>query len=228
VPNRPLIQLTDVVAGHGAKTVLTGVNWAVRRGQAWYVVGRNGAGKSTLLATALGRCPALAGQVQRHSGLVAGSVPQQCGLVSELPVTIAEFVGLGLVDVPSTRRAERVADALMMCGLTSLARCQVWRVSSGERRRAMIARALVLRPNLLALDEPNAGLDAIAERELLALLIRLRGVDVTVICITHDWSVAAAQASHVAVIADGTLREVAPRDLLAPPIVGPSSGAGIP
>lgn len=215
-----LIHLNEVTAGHTEKTVLKAVTWSVRRGDAWYVVGRNGAGKSTLLATALGRLPTQSGQLYHHPNLRVGSVPQYCGLVRELPVTVAEFVGLGLLNVVRTQRAMLVQNALASCGLKALADSQVWRVSGGERRRAMIARALALQPNLLALDEPSAGLDVTAERDLMMLLRRLRNDGVTVICITHDLQLAATQASHVAVIANGTLREVAPLQVLDPQLLG--------
>lgn len=215
-----LIHLNEVTAGHTGKPVLKAVTWSVRRGDAWYVVGRNGAGKSTLLATALGRLPTQSGQLHHHPNLRVGSVPQYCGLVRELPVTVAEFVGLGLLNVVRTQRAMLVQNALTSCGLTALADSQVWRVSGGERRRAMIARALALQPNLLALDEPSAGLDATAERDLMMLLRRLRNDGVTVICITHDLHLAATQASHVAMIANGTLREVAPLQVLDPQLLG--------
>lgn len=213
----PLIQCTDVSVGHGATPVLSKVNWAVHRGQMWSVIGRNGVGKSTLLATALGRLPTLSGQLRRLPGLVTGSVPQQCGLTTNLPVTVREFVELGLFAIPRKQRQSLINAALMTCGISALASCQVWRVSGGERQRAMIARALATRPNLLALDEPCAGLDAVAESELMKVLRRLSGDGVAVIYITHDTHLAATQSSHVAVIDQGTLLEMEPHKLLRQP-----------
>lgn len=210
----PLIQCTDVSVGHGSTPVLSKVNWTVHRGQMWSVIGRNGAGKSTLLATVLGRLPTLSGHLRRLPGLVTGSVPQQCGLTTNLPVTVREFVELGLFAIPRKQRQSLVNAALMTCGISALAGCQVWRVSGGERQRAMIARALATRPSLLALDEPCAGLDAVAESELMKVLRRLSADGVAVIYITHDRYLAATQSSHVAVIDHGTLLEMEPQKLL--------------
>lgn len=208
-----LIQMSNVTVGYAAKPVLTGVTWTVQRGQAWYVVGRNGAGKSTLLATALGRLSPTSGVVHRHSHLNAASIPQQCHLITDLPVTLHEFVGLGLIMPSSPLRRQLVDTALATCGLTGLANRQVWQVSGGERRRAMIARALALRPEILVLDEPAAGLDAESERDLLGLLQRLRADGVTVIYVTHDLHLAATQATHVAAITNGRLTVIAPGEV---------------
>ena len=210
----PLIQCTDMSVGHGTLPVLSKVNWTVHRGQTWSVIGRNGVGKSTLLATVLGRLPPLCGHLRRLPGLVTGSVPQQCGLVTNLPVTVREFVELGLFAIPRKQRQSLVNAALMTCDISALASCQVWQVSGGERQRAMIARALATRPSLLALDEPCAGLDAVAESELMEVLRRLSADGVAVIYITHDIHLAATQSSHVAVIDQGTLREIEPQKLL--------------
>jgi len=211
--DQTLIAMTAASVGYDGVAVLRGITWSVSAGQAWFLIGRNGAGKSTLLATAIGRLAPLAGEVRRRPGLVIASVPQHCNLTHDLPVTVTEFVGSALVDLTRAERSACVTTALATCGLTQVADRQMWRISGGERRRAMIARAVGRRPDLLALDEPFAGLDADGERDLMALLNRLRGEGVTIICITHDWALAAAQASQVAMIAEGTLREIAPQRL---------------
>ena len=205
-----IFALTNVTVGYGSTAVLTQVNWTIERGQSWYVIGRNGSGKSTLLATMLERLPLIAGRLQRSSQLVMGSVPQHCRLANNIPVTIREFVGFGLFSKSRSERQLRVTQALDRCGLQSVANSQVWRVSGGQRRRAMIAQSLALQPNVLALDEPCAGLDATAEQELLALIDQLRADGVTIIYITHDLLLAAGQSHRVALIANGTLQEINP------------------
>ncbi len=205
-----IFALTNVTVGYGSTAVLTQVNWTVQRGQSWYVIGRNGSGKSTLLATMLGRLPVLAGQLQRSPRLVMGSVPQHCRMVTSMPVTIREFVGFGLFSKSRSERQLCVTQALDRCGLQAVAKSQIWRVSGGQRRRAMIAQSLALQPNVLALDEPCAGLDATAEQELLTLIDQLRAEGVTIIYITHDLLLAGSQSHRVALIANGTLKEINP------------------
>ena len=220
VPEQTLIELSGVSAGHGATPVLTGVDWRVRAGESWFVVGPNGAGKTTLLATALGRLPPLAGTVRRAPSLRVASIPQHCGLIRDLPVTVAEFVALGL---PHAGRDSHCVDALAVCGMSALAARQVWSLSGGERRRALIARALAQKPALLALDEPTAGLDATAERELLTTITALARDGMAVLFITHDLRIATAYASKVAVVADRRLTVVAP-DRAIDALFGRSSG----
>lgn len=203
-----LFQMLGVTVGHGTTAVVQKVEWTVRRGESWCLIGRNGTGKSTILATALGRLPPLAGQVTRRSGLIAGSIPQECGLVPDLPVTVREFIGMGLTSGSVSSRRVAVDVALGECQLTPLATRQIWHLSGGERRRAMIARALAQGPELLALDEPGAGLDVAAEEDLVAILRRLSGNGVTLICITHHPTLVAALATHVAEVDAGRLREV--------------------
>lgn len=203
-----LFQLLGATVGHGTTPVVREVDWTVRRGESWCLVGRNGTGKSTLLATALGRLPSLAGQVTRRSGLIAGSIPQECGVVPDLPVTVREFVGMGLTSGSVGSRRAAVDAALDECQLTPLATRQVWHLSGGERRRAMIARALAQGPELLALDEPSAGLDVAAEEDLVAILRRLSGNGVTLICVTHHPTLVAALATRVAEVDGGRLREI--------------------
>jgi ABC-type Mn2+/Zn2+ transport system ATPase subunit len=203
-----LFQMLGVTVGHGTTAVVRQVEWTVRRGDAWCLIGSNGTGKSTLLATALGRLPSLAGQVTRRSGLLAGSIPQDCGVVSDLPVTVRELVGMGLTSGSAKSRRAAVDAAMSECQLTPLASRQVWRLSGGERRRAMIARALAQGPELLALDEPSAGLDVAAEEDLVAILRRLSANGVTLICITHHRALVAALATQVAEVDGGRLREV--------------------
>jgi ABC-type Mn2+/Zn2+ transport system ATPase subunit len=207
-------QLTGVTVGHGATVVLREIDWSVRTGEAWYVVGANGAGKSTLVATVLGRLPSLAGSVRRSPGVA--SIPQHCTLVRDLPVTVHEAILLGLTGLPARERAVRASEAAAVCGLTAVAQRQVWRLSGGERQRVLIARALALRPRLLILDEPTAGLDPAAERGVLALVEGLVAQGLTMVLVTHDLGLAASRASHVALIAGGRLRTCDPAELLQP------------
>jgi zinc transport system ATP-binding protein len=199
----------DLGCGHRGRTVLAHVQLAVEAGQHWCVVGGNGSGKSTLVATLLGLLPPLAGRVLPPGGaggaLVLGYVPQEPAFAMTLPCTVAEFTTLGLdPGVPRRMRAGPVHKALATMGLAALAAADVRQLSLGQRRRALVARALARSPRLLVLDEPCASLDTEAAMALVADLERLRASDgLAIVHVTHDLALARATATHVAKVAEG-------------------------
>ena len=204
-----LLGCRDLACGHGRSAVLSGVQWDVHAGEHWCVVGANGSGKSTLVATLLGLLPALGGSVSPPGGAggarALGFVPQEPTFAATLPCTVAEFTALGLDPaVPRAQRAEPVRRALVTMGLARLAAADVRRLSLGQRRRVMVARALARTPRLLVLDEPCASLDPEAALRLVADLERLRSTDgLAIVHVTHEIGLARATATHVATVADG-------------------------
>jgi ABC-type Mn2+/Zn2+ transport system ATPase subunit len=228
-----LLRAVDLVAGHGRKTVLEGVNLAIRPGEFWFFLGTNAQGKSTLLNTMLGVLPRLGGTVETGAGLERsdiGYVPQRCDLAPNLPTTAQEFVSLGLVGVrvPRAERDVRVRDALQTVGLGGLEKKSYWSMSGGQRQRVLVARALARRPRLLCVDEPMNNLDLVTERSLLQLFARQnRDEGLTVVFVTHDVSVAAHFATHVALVHGSTV-DVGPRpQLLRPDLLERAYGAPV-
>lgn len=208
--NDAMLVAADLALGYGAQRVLSGVSLEVRRGESWFLLGRNGAGKTSFLKAVLGLLPPQAGVLRLDPVLAArdriGVVPQRCDLNPSLPTTVREFVSLGLVGVEATRpeRAERLRWALAETDLTPRRDAQYWELSGGMRQRALVARALIRRPNLLILDEPTNGLDPATEGALLQLFAHLVERDhTTLLFITHDLGVAARHATHVALFHDG-------------------------
>lgn len=200
-------------------TLLRDVDLALEPGQCWFVLGSNGAGKSTLLLTLLGLLPPRAGRVafgpEVPTRRQLGYVPQQDGSALTLPVTVAEFVALGLCDLGLDRAAlaVRVEAAIASMGMTANARRRVAELSLGQRRRALVARALARGPRLLVLDEPTANLDPEAAEQLAADLDRTRRTEGTcVVHAAHDLRLAERFATHVAVVRDGRVacRESSP------------------
>jgi len=204
------LEARDLRLGYDGRAVLEQVNLCVRSGDFWFLVGPNGHGKTTLLLALLGRLRPAAGRVAARGDFARpdriGFVPQECSLSPTLSTTVREFVRLGLVGVGAGRGAERerLAWALKQVGLERMESQDFWSLSGGQRQRALVARALVRRPRLLAADEPTAGLDLSVAAALYEALTRLNRTErLAAILVTHDVAVAARYGTHLAVVHHG-------------------------
>jgi ABC-type Mn2+/Zn2+ transport system ATPase subunit len=205
-----LIHARALSVGYDGRGVLRDIDLDVQAGEFWFLLGANGEGKTTFLRTVLGLIPPLGGTLQlapRRAGRAhIGFMPQRCDLNPHLPTTVREFVRLGLVGlrVGSAEASVRLAWALDKVGLADLPARDYWALSGGQRQRALVARALVRRPQLIILDEPTAALDPASEAALLQLLVALnRDERLTLLFVTHDIDVAARHATHVALFHAG-------------------------
>ena len=201
---------SNVTLGYGSRVVLRGVNLEVRSGQFWSFLGPNGSGKTTLLRGFLGELKAWAGTLElpppANGVTPIGFVPQRCEINPTLPITLGEFVGLGLVGTRLSRAAQRehLAWVLESLWLPNLARQSYWTLSGGQRQRALIARALVRRPRVLVMDEPTNNLDLIAENVVLKALTDFRTHHrAACLFVTHDLALAERYATHVGLVAQG-------------------------
>jgi ABC-type Mn2+/Zn2+ transport system ATPase subunit len=215
-----ILDARDLAIGYRGHPVLTGVDWTVRPGDYWFLLGPNGSGKTTLLRAVLGLILPLAGSLQRDPELASlphtGFVPQHSRINPTLPTTVREFVALGSVGLRE-RDAGSLAWALARVGLAELAPRDLRALSGGQRQRALVARALVRRPRLLVLDEPTEGLDVASEESFLATIEALhREEQLTLLFVTHKLRIAARYATHVALFAAGHVR-AGPRDAVLVP-----------
>jgi ABC-type Mn2+/Zn2+ transport system ATPase subunit len=207
-----VVRATGLALGYGSTVVLRDVELAVGTGAYWFLVGPNGSGKTTFVRALFGLVDVLAGRlwVDPEGGGQAriGFVPQRCVLNPSLPTTVGELVELGLVGLrlDARGRAERVDAALGQVGLAGEARRDHRTLSGGQGQRVLLARALVRRPAVLVLDEPEAGLDLAAEERLLELLDRVNREDgVTLLHVSHDLASVRRHASHVALFHHGSV-----------------------
>lgn len=223
-PADRVLEAHRLVLGYRGETVLRDVDWTVRAGEFWFLLGPNGSGKTTLLRAVLGLLQPRAGSLERSETASlehVGFVPQHTRHNPTLPTTVRELVSLGAVGSGGARRGrERLPWALERVGLQGLAGRDVRALSGGQRRRALVARALVRRPRLLVLDEPTEGLDVASEEGFLETVGDLhRAEQLTVLFVTHKLRLAARLATHVALFRDGAVRSgpretvLVPRDL---------------
>jgi tungstate transport system ATP-binding protein len=216
----PHVRVSGLVVRRGGRVVLDVDSLELRRGEILALVGPNGAGKSTLVtALALLERPAagtiaLDGTpVDWRRGLLAArrrlAVVFQESLLFDTTVAENVATGLKLRGVPRGERDPRVEHWLGRLGITHLARRQARTLSGGEAQRTSLARALVLAPELLLLDEPFAALDA-PTREALTddLLPLLRETATTTVLVTHDRDEALELGDRLGVLLDGRLVQV--------------------
>jgi molybdate transport system ATP-binding protein len=174
-----LVQMSQVNVSYGGVRVLENVNWTVRRGEHWALLGANGAGKTTLLSLILGDHPQVYANDVRLFGRRRGSgesiweikarigwVAPELQLYHPRGVTGLQVVCSGFYDSVGlyhrcTARQRQIARSwLAHLQLSSCGKAAFERLSEGEQRLVLLARALVKAPELLVLDEPCQGLDA--------------------------------------------------------------------
>ncbi len=227
----PALVLEGLWARRGTVRVLEDLDLTVPEGKVVALLGRSGSGKSTIVRLLLGLCAPDQGIIR-----IGNTVVSEAGEVRVPPEArdiAVVFQGLGLwphLTVEGNLRfvlrsrgrprrrkeeADRIHTILQQVGLDGLAPRHPGQLSGGEQQRLAIARALVVDPTAVLLDEPLANLDVMTKQELLALLRDLLGERrVTALYVTHDPREASALTSDVAILEDrhvtyaGSLREV--------------------
>lgn len=226
-----VLALREVVFRRQGKVILEDISFTVRAGEHWALLGPNGAGKSTIL----GFCGAVthptAGTVQvlgQQLGRVEleslrrliGHVNPRHPLTSPLTVREVVLTGLtGTLDLRprwevSTDQHARVDELIDLLGLTRIAGDHWPTLSQGERGRALIARALVIDPHLLLLDEPSTGLDVAAREQLLRTIDGLEHShpELASIMVTHHLEELPVSTTHALVISSGRIVASGPID----------------
>ena len=207
----------------GGVNALEGFSSNIELGEIVAVVGGSGCGKSTLLRVVSGLDKPTRGRVSLDN--VQFSTPQEkIGIVFQEPrlfpwLTVAQNVGFGLADRPREERDRRVTEQLARVGLADKAGAWPRELSGGQAQRVALARALVMRPEVLLLDEPFSALDAFTRVDLQDHLLDLwADTKPTLIIVTHDVDEAIVLADRVLVMKPhpGRLQEEIVTDLPRP------------
>jgi len=219
-----MIELKDVNKAFGSKRVLAGFSLTVNEGETMVIIGFSGTGKSVAIKHMVGLLRPDSGSVKvdglevptlNRKELTAlrakiGYVFQFAALFDSL--TVGENVGMGLRKQGTLSESEitaRVAEALDLVDLPNNEARYPAELSGGMRKRVGIARAIALRPKYILYDEPTTGLDPVTSAVIDELMVRMRDrLGVTGIVITHDMRSAYRVGTRIAMLYEGTVRQV--------------------
>jgi ABC-type Mn2+/Zn2+ transport system ATPase subunit len=176
----PLVSLENVGVGYDSAPVLQGVNLTIYPGTMVGLAGPNGSGKTTLFRTILGLLPPLGGTLSRSCPLSNfGYVPQSAALDPQFPLSVAEIVEMGAYGrvrsyqfFPKEEK-RRASEVLVQVGMGHLMRKSFFSLSGGQKQRILIARALMVEPKIMILDEPLSGVDEATRHSITDVLIKL-------------------------------------------------------
>jgi len=202
--NRPQVEVRDVTLAYGPEVIQSGIAFSVRKGEIFVIMGDSGCGKSTLMRHMIGLQRPARGEVLYNGRsfwsaqederdrlmLKFGVLYQDAALFSGM--TLEENVGLPLEEHARLKPSEARDVARLKLALVGLGGFEEFypsEVSGGMRKRAGLARAMALDPEILFFDEPSAGLDPLSARLLDDLILELRAsAGTTIVLVTHELS----------------------------------------
>ncbi len=217
-PDDIVISVKDLTVGYGDSVILQNVNFQVRRGEVFVILGASGSGKSTLLKAMIGLYPPLSGEVWIDGGnLVAAQGKERLALLRKFGVmyqsgalfgslTVLENVRLPLdefSDLPDPLKEVTALARLKLVGLDAAADKMPAELSGGMQKRAAIARAMALDPRILFLDEPSAGLDPITSAGIDLLIKSLHHFGFTFVIVSHELPSIYSIADRVVMLGSG-------------------------
>jgi molybdate transport system ATP-binding protein len=215
--NEPTIIMKNVNVTYGDKSILSGLTWTARRNEDWAIVGPNGAGKTTLLRLITADHPqAYTNEIwlfgkKRGSGETIWEIKERMGVLSpELQISyrinmrVIEVVlsgfwdSIGLYRYATPRQEESARGWLDFLGIADLTNAWFSRLSYGEKRMVLLARALVKSPQMLVLDEPCQGLDPHNAKTLVDLVTSIsKNTGTQIIFVTHRLDELPSSITHI-------------------------------
>ncbi len=228
--SKPVLELTGVTVVIDGSKILGPLDWTVTPGQRWVVIGPNGGGKSTLVKVASLTLHPTEGSVRVLDGELGRTDLRQlrsrvgwasAALLDQLRpgLTANEIVRCGIHGALepwwhqyTDAERRRADDLLERVSLPDFGHRRLSGLSSGERQRTLLARTLVNDPEVLLLDEPNAGLDLAGREALIDALDDLAGTGPPTVLITHHVEDIPPTTTHLMALVDGVVTAVGPID----------------
>jgi branched-chain amino acid transport system ATP-binding protein len=213
-----ILVVDDIIAGYGSMTILNEASARIRRGAITTVIGPNGAGKSTLFKAIFGLLGVRSGRIAFNGGETTGCTPRQMldlgvcyvpqgrNLFPQL--SVRHNLELGAVALPDQGKIEARVDGVMsrFPMLREKADAQASTLSGGQQKLLEVARALLLDPALILIDEPSIGLSPIMAQEVFAILLELRDKGVSILLIEQNAKQALGISDYGLVLEQGRTR----------------------
>jgi len=229
-----LLNISSLVIGYPDRILSSPIHLELPRGANLGIIGGNGTGKSTLIKTLMGLIVPLSGSYRWSDESRLGYVPQESQVDTLVPLTVEDLLKMGLYpELPRFRARTgamdaRIDDALAEMGIEHLLATVIRNLSSGERQRALIARAWISRPSVLVMDEPFNFLDY-PFKEKLWKKFEAWQLDqaLSVILIDHDLNRIVNQVQFLIVLGPQGTAFGPTRDVLQPAILSEIYGAPV-
>ena len=190
-----IIKLENVCYKPEGRSVLKDINLEITAGELLTMVGPNGAGKSTLLRLILGQIKPSSGKISRAKKIKTAFVPQSFNPPSDLPISVRRFLH-GLL--PDTTPDAKNNSPLAKLNIEHLLDSPLKKLSGGEKQRLLLARAMLLKPDLIALDEPASGIDPAALGNFYRQIREYQMQNsCTILLVSHDLHLVMAESDSV-------------------------------
>jgi len=220
-----MIELKHLTKKYGEFTAVNDLNLTIEDGEFFGLLGPNGAGKTTTIGVMSTLLLPTSGEVWIDGQLLTRKNPglkrkisvitQEYSMRQDMTMDeVMEYQGR-LYFMPKKEIRRRSEELLEFCGLLGFRKRIVRRLSGGMKRKLMVCRALLTEPEVLLLDEPTAGMDALSRRQMWNLLRRLNEQKLTILLTTHYMEEAESLCKRVAFLHKGCLKEVgAPQEMI--------------
>lgn len=228
---QPIVQVKNLVAAYGNRTVLNGVNLDIYPGESLAILGRSGCGKSTLLRHMIGLAKPVSGQVFiKGQDIYAISEDEKVALFKKVgmlfqsaalfnSMTVGDNVAFPLRE--HTELEESTIQIMMkmkldLVGLSGFDSFKPAQLSGGMKKRAGLARAIAMDPEVLFCDEPSAGLDPVVGAGLDNLILKLKkAFRMTIVVVTHEMASVFKMADRIAMMHEGKVLAVGSKEELS-------------
>jgi zinc transport system ATP-binding protein len=205
---QPVIKVTNLSYSYDSIPSLDHISFTVDKGDFLGIIGPNGAGKTTLFQCILGIVNDFSGEINLFGFDIkqvkkmlqrVGYVPQKKSVEQAFPATVREIVSLGMMGKKISK--DSIDNAIEFVELGAYRNKRIGELSEGQQQRVIIAKALVMQPELLILDEPTTGIDSTAQQKFYDLLTKLnKDKGITIVWSSHDLNAVEKLASKVACI----------------------------
>lgn len=213
----PILEVGKLKVGYGDNLpIIENMSFSLKKGERLAIVGKNGAGKSTLAKALCGFVPSHGRMIYKGQDISQDSIAERSErigfvlqnpnqMISQAMIFDEVALGLRLRGVDESEVEERVYEVLKTCGLYSFRKWPISALSFGQKKRVTIASILVLKPEIIILDEPTAGQDYQTYTDIMTFLDSLQQQGHTIVMITHDMQLMLEYSDRCLVVVDGAI-----------------------